>query len=369
MTIGYKKLALALLSAFVAGTVLVYVYAFLFAQKQVGSSNAFATLMSSNAQFAQGEAQLDKGDVAAAVTSFKNALPSASNAREEAQIKNKLATAEWMSGDYSSAILLSKEVAANYSYSSMARAYAVQTMGQLYYVSSAATRTRITEEIFKDDPYKSFASTTDPGVSYRNLFDYAASLYPLAYAELSSANWYAGTVADIKKKETIKAVDAEKIRTYLSIIEGKVSLADADMRRIRSSRVEQVFLPASYVRKAVVLALLTIAGESYPGMPTPESVLEEALRYAQGINAANSEADITYNYAYLVALVYGKAQANKVGSLISNLYGDGRLAGTRVTQAFNYPNNNSANINANIQLIASVDPKFKDFLISKGWIF
>lgn len=333
-------------------------------------SNLFTNLMNSNPAFSLGEKFFSDGNMNEALREYERALSFPQSKPEEAQIKNKIAAVKERLGDIAEAINISKEVVANESYGEIPRAYAAQFLGQLLFsVRPSAEKEYISKEIFKDSPYKELASTTDDSVSYRNLFDYASSIYPLALSELRSAYWYADKIFTLKQKSVLSTDDKEKIKEYLVVVSQKIKLADADISRVKQTENEDMVLPVSFIRKALVNTRILQAGETYDGMIMPENVYEEAISYLSTKGETNNEATVRYSYAIYLANRYGKDKGGQVKSLIGDFYNSERFATSSVMNVFRDEKANDDVTNKNIRLIASIDSGFKEFLGEKGWKF
>lgn len=347
-----------------------YIYIKNVKNQSAGPNNLYTNLMSSNPAFLLGEQFFVKNNLTEALKEYERALTFARSKPEEGQIKNKIAAVKERMGDIVGAIDVSKEVVADEAHGKISRAYAVQFMGQLLFsIRPLTEKDYIAKEIFKDSPYKELVSTTDESVSYRNLFDYASSIYPLALSELRSAYWYADSISVLKQKPSLSASDKEKIKEYLRIIHRKMELADADITRVKKTENENIILTVAFIRKALINTRALQAGEEYVGMVTPESVYEEALSYLGAEGMTNNEATVRYSYAIYLANRYGKDKGGQIGSLISDFYNSGRFATSSVMNVFKDEETNDDATNKNIRLLASIDLGFRGFLEEKGWKF
>ena len=138
-------------------------------------------LKSDNAAYAQANQLRRAEKYADAAKAYSAALAGVTDVAERAEIKFWLAYAEEASGNYAASIAIYKQLAAaSTTLSRVTRAHAVQNLAHMYYRFGDPV---ITKEIFKTYPYKRFYNPRYIPLSYRNVFDYAASLYPLALAE------------------------------------------------------------------------------------------------------------------------------------------------------------------------------------------
>ncbi|MDD2657308.1 MAG: hypothetical protein PHD04_01440 [Candidatus Pacebacteria bacterium] len=362
--------ASSLIIASFAGVFIYYAYIRDIENQPLAPSNLYTSLMNTNPAFIEGEQLAKAGNQRGAVAAYEKALLLVANKLEEGQIKNKIATALAASGDVSRAITLSKEVVVDEAYGAIPRAYAARFLGQLL-ISPwfAAKYTEIQKEIFKDEPYKGLASSTDASVSIRNLFDYSASIYPLAYSELRSARWYVNVIFALKQKSTQNATDKEKIKEYLQIIAEKVRLADADIARVKETENENLVLPNTFSEKALIHARLTRVKESYSGMASPESVYDEALVYVRFKNMTEGEASLQYSYAIYLARENVNKKGTEINALLSDFYTSERFAQTSTMYMFTHEELDSPATKEDVRLLASIDSGFKTFLQKNGWKF
>jgi len=367
-----RKIILTILSLSVVSAIGItgyYLYLKNAESQLLSPTHPYTSLMSSNQAFLSGERSLKADDPQNALSEFEKALPFAENKAEEAQIKNRIAAAQAVSGDYASAILTSKAIAADSGYGSITRAYSVQYLGQIYYASPSTERANITKEIFKDAPYNKLASSTNASVSYRNLFEYASSLYPLALSELRSSYWYADAIYALKKKASLSASDKETIKKYLQIISQKVARADVDIARVQKSQGESaIVLPGAVLRKVLVNDRLIQASEAYANMMSPERTYEDALSYVRANSMTDTEAILQYSYAVYLAQRYAGDKSAEIAKLLGDFYASTRFMNTSRMTLFKAGKTSNVAAGQNIRLLAGIDTKFKAFLQASGWI-
>lgn len=341
-----------LASVLVIGTA-VFIY-YNFSQKPRESLSFYDNLVASNNDFAAGESFYKAGDFTRAVTAYEEALDDVKTPDEQGQILYKMALAHIATNEPLKAIPIFKEVAAGLNYPLTTRAYAVQAMGQGFYSFSDPA---ITAEIFKDEPYKSMYDAEKIPLSYRKLFEYASSFYPLGISETRIAQWYA---------QRIVLGESEKVLLAKNIIRLKLENADKDVARTRGQAEKGGnYVPEILTRKAYILGLLSQAGDESLG--NPEEAFREALMVAQ-IASPEYEAQAKYFYALFLAGKYGSERSQAIRDVLSDFYKTTRYEDTGIVRFIKNEKNNTVGSMAKILLLAQFDPQFKEFLKTLGWV-
>ena len=328
------------------------------APNPVESNKELYSDLMSEQDFGKAESFRNASDPRQALLAYKDALPKTRTHEEEGQIKLLIAISTEQSGEYMAAIPLYKEVAANTVYPERIRANAVQYMGLM---QSFYGDPKITEEIFKDAPYTSLKAIHDP-VSYRHLFEYASSLYPLALSELRIADWYATAVLiqGGVLPNTKKTITDEELVSYKLQATTHLANADKEIDRMRGDPLDDSNLPLALMRKAIALGKMERA-------KVFTNVAEQAFGIAQKEyeDRGWTSGFLYYNFALYLNQTSGAKRTDLIVRTLSGIY-----AGQRDEYAISFLTNERTNVTgskADIVSLAKVDPKFKDFLISLGW--
>jgi len=236
-------------------------------------------------------------------------------------------------------------------------------MAAAFYISGDA---RYTNEIFKDQPYTALYTASDVSQSYRNLFGYATSLYPLAYSELRIAFWYANQIVPASSNGVAPVtLSPDQVSSYKNIIRQDIASADKDIARIQNDPNQNGIIPALIQREAVVAGKMQITGDDSFG--DAETLFKEDLALYASTTPPGSDGFTRYYYAAYLAHRYGKSRAADIENILAPLYTDAPYKGTPSAHEFGTERNNILGDKPNLQLLASIDPKFKTYLISLGW--
>jgi len=239
-------------------------------------------------------------------------------------------------------------------------------MGSLYYsyntVGSSTSSFSVTNEIFKDEPYASFFDMNNINLSYRKLFDYASSFYPLAIPELYSANWYANRITALHKS----VPTSPEITDDLAIIQEKLKNADADITRMRPYPDENPLIPGALMYKAFVTGKLSFVGLA--------STTAAELAYKASLAAyetyqlpAGSDGLVRCYYASFLAYPYGDKRLAEIKTLLKPLYTDPLYDQSTVARFLKNVKSRATLVKKDIQKLASLDAGFKAYLLSLGW--
>lgn len=355
--------------------------------------NSFGVLMTESQAFREGENLLRSGMPEQALEKFTQALRGVSDPLQEGQIKFKIAVATGDSAEgtnYLAAIPLYKEIAANTAYSKVMRAQAVEEMGLIF---TRYADEEVTNLIFSTEPYTSMRDPKNTWLSYRRLFEYASSLYPLAISELRVADWHANKVLTNARTLTKKAniplasfstnEGRDSIRKVLisegkdpdtvlnpliedeRIIAERIANADADIERIRDLPNENRELPAILQRKGVILSRMQQAGNDSFG--DAEETFKRSLElYASANNTAN-DGYARYYYAQFLMNKHGSARHEDVRAILSPFYTTNTYNGGAVEHFFRSERSNVLSAKSTLVQLAGIDPRFKLYLMNLGW--
>lgn len=331
----------------------------------VSLSASFETLMSTNIFFAKANKLKISRSYMSALISYKLALPSATNTAQKALIEYNIANMVAHTGDITTTVAILQQIAVTTAYPSQIRAKSVQKMGRLFH---ATFDPAITQEIFNKPPFKALFVSGNTILSYQNLFEYGAHIYPLPVTELYLANMYAEHIGTLYK--TGATATSTSVVSDMKIIKKKFALAGASLS---STTPEQkgTLAPFTLLRKAITLGTLShlkLASPSYA-----ERSFKTALTaYNQFSNATSTgkDAKARYQYAAFLATTYGSSRASDIKKIMAPLYTETSYTKSPIATFFkNAHGTLAAKIGAekNIQDIANNDPDFKAYLMTLGW--
>lgn len=316
----------------------------------VTNTTLYTTLTTSNVAFTEADAARMDGDFAQALPKYQLALQVSRDPIEKAQIRYFIAYATGRTQGYMAAIPLFKEIVADESSPPRIRAHTIQEMGSLFFSYGDP---KITQEIFKDEPYASLIVTGDTSMTYRHLFEYASSFYPLALSELRIAYWYASNLS-------ASATTA----SYAALVKQKVESADRDIARMQTDPLDKDLFPLALARRALVIGMLNSKGDmTFGDARAAYRVADAAYKAGGWVNGF-----VPYNEAVFLARMYGAAEASEIQTILSPIYTQSSKPGYAPILTFlkNGRATSSGNT-SDIRLLASIDPKFKTFLLTLGW--
>ena len=328
---------------------------FAMGQRQV-SVDIHERLLKENASYAKAESLRDAGKYADAAKAYKEALSQTSVLVDRTEIQFWLAYCDSVIGNYKEAIGIYKDIeAASSTLSVVVRAYAVQDMGHLYYRFGDPA---ITQEIFKDGPYKQLYVDGSVGRSYRNLFNYSNHLYPLALASLFSADWYANHLL-------VATTTTEQDRAgYLSIIEAKLRVADQDLATMQgNSDFDNTYVNALEKRASVLGKLERLGEKSYGDA---DDAFKQLLAYEEQHTLVDGTTRL--QYAYYLADAYGQERASDITNVLAPIVAQPEAHGVVIRSLLKRSKDNWLGARDNFKRLGSLDPAFKQLLItSYGW--
>lgn len=326
-----------------------------------------ATLMQQNQDFVAGLAFFQGKNFDRALASFQAALTSASDEWQKGLIGYYIGFSQEKLGQYAAAIDTYKGVGANTAAYPIIRAYAVQEIGLMYQIYFAPqAQSAIVAATFTGDPYASFkvdGPGDDYNASYIKLFEYAASIYPLATAESYIADGYATSLSS--PASTTTPVGQETIKK----IKAALDATTADLTRMLGNGEESGFIWGTILRQAVVEDRLVRLG--VPGYDFDQV---EAL-YAKAVaSAASADKEpgnmAVWLYGNALARMYGEARAADIKRILAPFsVGSGIPVDPMVTALFKQVENDPAMANEKVSFVkvARIDPDFMAYLESLGW--
>lgn len=326
-----------------------------------------AVLVSRNEEYANAVAYKKEGKYDLALQSYEKALLVAQDRFQAAQIKFNIAGMNEKLGNYTTAITGLKEIVADDTNSSIARANAAQEIGLMYSVYALSVEPAVKEEMlsetFKGSPYETFKSGTNLNLAYTRLYEYATSLYPVGASEARVASGYTGELFTTLKGATT----TPQGKTYVDRIKQSLKAADADIARMKNIPGEAVLIPSTLVREGAVLGRLATVGAATAAEAEPYFKAGLAYDQMQGNSSGSFNA---FNYAAFLVEHYGAQRASDLKSILSvfrvgnekAIYADiARFLRTARTDA------SLAKNKAQMVVMAREVPSFKEYLLSLGW--
>ncbi len=324
-----------------------------------------SALRQNSKSFVQAQKFITLGDYASARTAFTAALKDTTDSKQKALIEYKIANVDFHTGNTIASIQTLKTIATNTKYQPRKRAYAIQKMARFFHSTFDPA---ITQEIFNKPPFKALFVSGNTILSYQNLFEYGAHIYPLPVTELYLANMYAEHIGALYKAGA--TATSTSVVSDMKIIKDKFTLAGASLSST-TPKQREVLPPFTLLRKAITLGTLShlkLASSSYA-----ERSFKTALTaYDQFGNATSTgkDAKARYQYAAFLATTYGSARASDIQKIMTPLYTETSYTKSPITVFFKNAHGTLATqigAQKNIQDIASNDPDFKAYLITLGW--
>ena len=321
----------------------------------------YVQMLEKNKEFAHAEGLLKSGKYDEAASYFKLALDKAEGYKEEGQLKHKLAISKSLGSRPIEGIALLKEVIANENYTPMIRAYAVQ---QLAHLLSAYNTSEIRDEVYKDEPYKSFLAEGDYPLALRRLYEYSSSFYPLGVPELRIARWYSTEVLKLVQGGGSDEATKNNIEGMKSIIRQKLANADKYLLEISTDEQARSYTAEVLYRKGAVLGELYLAGDTSFG--DPEATFKKALELSA--IRAGQESAAKLRYAVFLAEMYGEERVDDIKKLLSDFYVGTKYASTNTVRSIKNEKDGTLGNRDDYLLLASMDAQFAQFLRTLGWV-
>jgi len=318
----------------------------------------YNALVSENASFAQAQRLHMERRFAEALPYYNEALKEASSDEQRLQIRLLEARTMMQLQEYAKAVPLLKEIIAAdpSARTAYGRAAAAADIADIY---SRGIFT-VNRDIFNDEPFTSLWVANDVALTLRHVYEYSASIYPIALSQLRIAEWYANQLPDARTPS--KTLSESDVQAYLATIQQLVASADQDIAYLREDDAMAGDLHAALLERAVVVGNLNRHGNTSLG--------EADEDYAQAIEAYVTEGPgqdgiARYYYALFMAQADGAVRKSDIQAILAPLsgadYADSpvrQLLQTARTVLFyrQFPS-----------LLASIDPEFKKFLMTLGW--
>lgn len=317
-----------------------------------GPLGAYAKLDAENPDYKRAGDLLRASDFQGALTALNAALSGASDP-ERRQIQFDIANAVNLSGDPVRATQMYLAIAADTTETPIMRAYAIQYIGRMYRARGDA---RITTEVFGHPTFAALRADGDDALSYRQLYEYGAALFPLALTDLYIAQAHALATATAADKES-----------HLAIVKAKLASADADLARMAISTSNEIkTIPEALLVKALVLEAL---------QPHDAAIKNEAVEnaYKQALNMYATLSQINGNdfymrisYAAYLARAEGESRAAEIATILQPTY---RVLENPASAhaAYLKTGRDAPARYEGLVALGLVDEDFKDALITLGW--
>lgn len=314
-------------------------------REQASHTEFYTSLNSQNSAFAQAENLMKQANFEGAIPLYQAALQSAKNDNQRVQILLLLARAEAFAGHTLQAIPHLKQAISSNSdpLSAQGRALAAEQIAIIYSSGEEGTA----KEIFKDQPFSSMLVPGNGGLTVRHLHEFAASIYPIASAELRLAEWYSVLLPDPKALSKVKEL---------------VGLAEIDMAAMVSDATMAGDLREARLLHAIVVGNVVRHGDTSLGN-ADEEFADVIQAYADTGPGADGVA--RYFYALFLAQTYGADKKAEIHAALAPLstavYAKAPvtalLTNARFVQYFK----------AAPVLLAKFDLDFKAYLMTLGW--
>ena len=321
------------------------------------------TLNKSNEAYRQANSlvneKIDRAtDTAQYIADYKRALADATDPLQEGHIKYTMAVAYLRGGDYMNAIPLLKEVGSSQQYAKVDKASAIQTLGSIRFSYDDPT---VDSLIFADPPYSAMLAKDDYIATYIKLFLYGRKFSPLASIEARLAQLYSLNI--------MRSYQSSHSTTTPEILGMKKQL-DMHLQKARKglasdTNAAQTAAPvqAALLRIATTNGLLAVLGME------KSSVAEADFEKAGVFNGASSNDGFwNFQYARYLSEMYGATKSAKITELLSHIYTGGYKSSDPIEQFLAHERMNYLGAQPSIVRLASIDPEFKEFLLTLGWL-
>ncbi|MCE9541238.1 soluble NSF attachment family protein [Candidatus Kaiserbacteria bacterium] len=321
-----------------------------------------SVLVQQNRDFSIAETYRNQKEYQKALEYYQKALLTSQDVSQEAQIKFDIALMTELLDNYTDAIQMYKQIAANPGYYAEVRAYAVQEIAIMSNNFYDAVH-EIRAETFKDQPYASFLHDDDYTAAYAKLFEYAVSIYPLALSESYIAYGYAKKIAALNAATTTP----EGEENVLHITQA-LQAAQSDVSRMQQTPREASVLPAVFSREAQVVAYMAKVGVPGYTLSQAEDLYNRALagNAVLGVQPGSFQA---YTYALFLAQNYPTrlGDLKNILSIFSTQNSQDIAPDVEIFYKTIRTDKTQASNKKDTALLGRLDPAFKAYLISLGW--
>lgn len=298
-------------------------------------------------------------DTSSYIELYRQALAQTTDPFQEGHIKYQIAVAYVRNGDYLKAIPLFKEVAAAKEYTRFDRAYAVQAMGNIRFSFDDPS---VDQLIFSDSPYSGMVVPNDYVSTYIKLFQYSSSIAPVANSESRIAVLYSQEIT--RAYATSHSTSTPNIAYMKDQLQRHVQKANAGIALLRQKQGSEGVLSTSLLRIAVAYGHLAQLGMYSPADAEAafDAVKTESIQ-------TNTQPDVFWyvQYSDYLASMYGSKRTNDIVALLSNVYNGNYSNTDPIMQFLAHEKDNNLGLKPSLIKLASLDPKFKQLLLSLEW--
>lgn len=329
------------------------------------SNTERAVLKRINQDFNTAEVFRFQNDYSQALNFYKKALPQAKDLSQEAQIKYDIALMTELGGRYAEAIQLYKEIINTNAYYPIIRASAVQSIAGMHY-SYYDAYDLVVKETFKDLPFRNFyknESTSELNISYRKLYEYGLSIYPLSLSAARVAGFYQQHVFTVLKGSTTTPDGMADVSLALE----NLNLAQKDIVRISNDPVESLVLPQIYIRLGLIYGALDEMGVVHSGVT--EEYFQKGMQLATVHNAKPGSFN-AYLYASYLVRTYGAKRSDDIKKLLAPFKKENSSnisPGVNEFFTSTLTNKDLTRERGSLKLLGQLDPDFKTYLLTRGW--
>jgi hypothetical protein len=322
--------------------------------QKASHADFYKSLSETNTSFAQAEQLAAQDRYSDALTLYREALQSTRDDEQRLQIRLLEARTLVLMGSYMEAVPILKEIAGTQSElsTSRARALAFAEIAAIY----SFGRVQVNREIFKDEPFKSLWVANDIDLTLRRLYEYAASIHPIAIAQLRVAQSYAAELS--LEGDTLSDLE---VQTKIAAIQGLLSSADQDIEYLRGQSAMTKDLHTALLARAKLIGDVQIHGVSLGD--ADEAFATAIAAYAS--EGPGHDGVARYYYAIFLAQAFGESRASDIQEILAPL-STAAYAQSSVTNTLKTARTNGFFRQFPV-LLSSIDPEFKAYLVTLGW--
>jgi tetratricopeptide (TPR) repeat protein len=330
------------------------------------TNSVYSALKNGNTFFNLGESLVAQGNLSGAQAAYQEALPTASDQYQAGVIELRLAIIQWTTDPVGSIVPL-EAIATNPNYAYSTRAYALQYIAQAYHAPvvplSATQVQQLVTTTFATSTFSVMLVNGDLPLAYRQIYDAADELYPLPLSEAMSAQWYGNQINN-----------SIVLHMSSSTLANNVAAANADLSAMTSAIQTESVDPSLNIFTAEALEIKANVIRDLWSGASIGTIDQIAAAYKAALDAFGTVANVgtndgfgRYNYAVFLSTAYGASQAAQVQSILAPIYSNPAYATSPLGIFLAGLIDNKASLRANAVAVASIDPKFKSYLISLGW--
>lgn len=294
---------------------------------------------------------------------------------QESQLLFKYAVATRYEDGEVEAVPFFQQIALNENYPIRNRGNAVEYLGRMYYNSLDP---ELYDAILSGPaPFSNFKDEAeidrelygqDQANPFKNLYEFASSLYPTAEGEFRLATFYIDDLKAVKQRvangESVPEGLVDSIRAEIAekITQGKADLdrlAEADFYDLRHER--------GVLGLAKVLGSLELIGEA-GDLGDAEETYNEALKMF-ALRGPYIGQFVNINYAIFLAQRNEPGDLEKTRSLLDQFYVPAAERSYQGVYDFVAERESvyRSNLDGELMVLAEADPRFKELMLAQGW--